>query len=205
MKIVITESQYKRILVESVKDKILSTTEKNFQSFLSILKTASAQLRDSFKFLVTYGAGIGALVGPVTQYLQQEYPTLNREQIAALFIMAVSVVFFERQNLKDSEEWFKIRNLDDELESAKDYIQKMKDKVKNILKVTGSSIYRGMDILSYTFLLPIFGILLNFMTDQNLGDDILSDILEPLVSSGLITLSGAAIKEFIDRIIEKIK
>ena len=64
----------------------------------------------------------------------------------------------------------------------------MKDKVKNILRVTGSSIYRGMDILSYTFLLPIFGILLNFMTDQNLGDDILSDILEPLVSSGLITL-----------------
>lgn len=204
MKIVITESQYKRLLVESVKDEILSTTEKNFQSFLSILKTASAQLRDSFKFLVTYGAGIGALVVPVTQYLQQEYPTLNREQIAALFIMAVSVVFFETQNLKDSEEWFKIRNLDDELESAKDYIQKMKDKVKNILRVTGSSIYRGMDILSYTFLLPIFGILLNFMTDQNLGDDILSDILEPLVSSGLITLSGAAIKEFIDRIISKL-
>ena len=109
MKIVITESQYKRLLVESVKDEILSTTEKNFQSFLSILKTASAQLRDSFKFLVTYGAGIGVLVGPVTQYLQQEYPTLNREQIAALFIMAVSVVFFETQNLKDSEEWFKIR------------------------------------------------------------------------------------------------
>lgn len=205
MKVLISETQYKRLLVESTKDKILSTTEKNFQSFLSILKTASAQLRDSFRFLVTYGAGIGALVGPVTQYLQQEYPTLNREQIAALFIMAISVVYFETQNLKKSKEWITIRNLDDELESAVDYIQKLKNKVKNILNVSGASIYRSMDILSYTFLLPIFSSLLNLMTNQEVSNDLMTDLFEPLVSSGLITLSGASIKEFIDRIIEKIK
>jgi len=205
MKVLISETQYKRLLVESTKDKILSTTEKNFQSFLSILKTASAQLRDSFRFLVTYGAGIGALVGPVTQYLQQEYPTLNREQIAALFIMAISVVYFETQNLKKSKEWITIRNLDDELESAVDYIQKLKNKVKNILNVSGASIYRSMDILSYTFLLPIFSSLLNLITNQEVSNDLMTDLFEPLVSSGLITLSGAAIKEFIDRIIEKIK
>jgi hypothetical protein len=204
MKVLISETQYKRLLVESTKDKILSTTEKNFQSFLSILKTASAQLRDSFRFLVTYGAGIGALVGPVTQYLQQEYPTLNREQIAALFIMAISIVYFENQNLKKSKEWITIRNLDDELESAVEYIQKLKNKVKNILNVSGASIYRSMDILSYTFLLPIFSTLLNLMTNQEVSNDLMTDLFEPLVSSGLITLSGAAIKEFIDRLVNRL-
>lgn len=204
MKVLISETQYKRLLVESTKDKILSTTEKNFQSFLSILKTASAQLRDSFRFLVTYGAGIGALVVPVTQYLQQEYPTLNREQIAALFIMAISVVYFETQNLKKSKEWITIRNLDDELESAVEYIQKLKNKVKNILNVSGASIYRSMDILSYTFLLPIFSTLLNLMTNQEVSNDLMTDLFEPLVSSGLITLSGAAIKEFIDRLVNRL-
>jgi len=204
MKVLISETQYKRLLVESTKDKILSTTEKNFQSFLSILKTASAQLRDSFRFLVTYGAGIGALVGPVTQYLQQEYPTLNREQIAALFIMAISVVYFETQNLKKSKEWITIRNLDDELESAVEYIQKLKNKVKNILNVSGASIYKSMDILSYTFLLPIFSTLLNLMTNQEVSNDLMTDLFEPLVSSGLITLSGAAIKEFIDRLVNRL-
>jgi predicted PurR-regulated permease PerM len=171
---------------------------------LSILKTASAQLRDSFRFLVTYGAGIGALVGPVTQYLQQEYPTLNREQIAALFIMAISIVYFENQNLKKSKEWITIRNLDDELESAVEYIQKLKNKVKNILNVSGASIYRSMDILSYTFLLPIFSTLLNLMTNQEVSNDLMTDLFEPLVSSGLITLSGAAIKEFIDRLVNRL-
>lgn len=205
MKVIISESQYRRLIVESTKDKILSTTEKNYQSFLSIFKTASAQLRDSFRFLVTYGAGIGALVGPVTQYLQQEYPTLNREQIAALFIMAVSIIFFETKNLKDSKEWIKVRNLDDELESAKDYVAKLKNKMKNILNVSGASIYRTMDILSYTFLLPIFSTLLNIMTNQEIDNDLMTDIFEPLVSSGLITLSASAIKEFIDRLIEKMK
>ena len=204
MKVIISESQYKRLIIESTKDKILSTTEKNYQSFLSILKTASAQLRDSFRFLVTYGAGIGALVGPVTQYLQQEYPTLNREQIAALFIMAISIVYFETQNLKKSKEWITIRNLDDELESAVEYIQKLKNKVKNILNVSGASIYRSMDILSYTFLLPIFSTLLNLMTNQEVSNDLMTDLFEPLVSSGLITLSGAAIKEFIDRLLNKL-
>ncbi len=203
MKVLISETQYKRLLVESTKDKILSTTEKNFQSFLSILKTASAQLRDSFRFLVTYGAGIGALVGPVTQYLQQEYPTLNREQIAALFIMAISIVFFEIKDLKKSKEWISVRNLDDELENAVEYIQKLKDKVKNILNVSGASIYRSMDVLSYTFLLPIFSTLLNLMTNQEVSNDLMIDLFEPLVSSGLITLSAAAIKEFIDRLVNK--
>ena len=81
----------------------------------------------------------------------------------------------------------------------------MKAKVSNILKITGSSIYRSMDILSYTFLLPIFSVLLNLITNQNVNSDTLSDIIEPLVSSGLITLSGAAIKEFIDRLVNKLQ
>lgn len=205
MKILISETQYRTLIVESSKEKIISTTQENFQSFLSILKTAQEQLKDSFRFLVTYGAGIGALVGPVTQYLQGEFPTLNREQIASLFIMAVSIVFFEKQNLKVNKEWFETRTLGDELETAIEYLERMKDKVSNILKITGSSIYRSMDILSYTFLLPIFSVLLNLITDQNVNSDTLNDIIEPLVSSGLITLSGAAIKEFIDRLVNKLQ
>lgn len=205
MKILISETQYRTLIVESSKEKIISTTQENFQSFLSILKTAQEQLKDSFRFLVTYGAGIGALVGPVTQYLQGEFPTLNREQIASLFIMAVSIVFFEKQNLKVNKEWFETRTLGDELETAIEYLERMKAKVSNILKITGSSIYRSMDILSYTFLLPIFSVLLNLITDQNVNSDTLNDIIEPLVSSGLITLSGAAIKEFIDRLVNKLQ
>jgi hypothetical protein len=205
MKILISETQYRTLIVESSKEKIISTTQENFQSFLSILKTAQEQLKDSFRFLITYGAGIGALVGPVTQYLQGEFPTLNREQIASLFIMAVSIVFFEKQNLKVNKEWFETRTLGDELETAIEYLERMKAKVSNILKITGSSIYRSMDILSYTFLLPIFSVLLNLITDQNVNSDTLNDIIEPLVSSGLITLSGAAIKEFIDRLVNKLQ
>ena len=77
--------------------------------------------------------------------------------------------------------------------------------MKNILNVSGASIYRTMDILSYTFLLPIFSTLLNIMTNQEIDNDLMTDIFEPLVSSGLITLSASAIKEFIDRLIEKMK
>jgi hypothetical protein len=205
MKILISESQYKRLILESSKEKIVSTTEDNFNSFLQILKTASEQLKDSFKFLVTYGAGIGALVGPVTQYLQSEYPTLNDKQIAALFIMAISTVFFERQNLKNSEEWFEIRNLNDELSNTVSYVEKLKSRVGNILNVAGSTIYRGMDILGYTFLLPIFGTLLTLITDQGMNTEELSSIVEPLVTSGLITLSGVAIKQFIDNIVSRLK
>jgi len=205
MKILISESQYKRLILESSKEKIVSTTEDNFNSFLQILKTASEQLKDSFKFLVTYGAGIGALVGPVTQYLQSEYPTLNDKQIAALFIMAISTVFFERQNLKNSEEWFEIRNLNDELSNTVSYVEKLKSRVGNILNVAGSTIYRGMDILGYTFLLPIFGTLLSLITDQGMSTEELSSVVEPLVTSGLITLSGAAIKQFIDNIVSRLK
>ena len=96
MKILISETQYKTLIVESSKEKIISTTQENFQSFLSILKTAQEQLKDSFRFLITYEAGIGTLVGPVTQYLQGEFPTLNREQIIFIY-NAVSIVFLKNR------------------------------------------------------------------------------------------------------------
>ena len=58
MKVVVSESQYKKLLVEEFKQDIDSALKSSYEFAKDIVKTAEQQLKTSFQFLLTYGAGI---------------------------------------------------------------------------------------------------------------------------------------------------
>ena len=59
-------------------------------------------------FLVTYGAGIGAILQSVFDYLEGNFTGLSETQLAGLAVMAVGVVFFENKDLKSQ-----VQNIED--------------------------------------------------------------------------------------------
>ena len=60
--------------------------------------------------------------------------------------------------------------------------------MKNILNVSGN-LFIEQDIY-HTLFYYLFSTLLNIMTNQEIDNDLMTDIFEPLVSSGLITLGN---------------
>ena len=62
------------------------------------------------------------------------------------------------------------------------------------------SIYSGLDIIAYSFLLPILPALLNLLQDTNM-DDV---ALEGLATSSFITISAIVLKKIIEKLSEKI-
>ena len=97
MKILISESSNKMILTESVlndiKDKLMSAKEVAIEA----IKSTAKQLNMDLKFLLTWGASIGGLMGPLSDYINGNYPEIDEASVYSLIVGAVSIVFYNNE------------------------------------------------------------------------------------------------------------
>ena len=200
MKVVITEEQYKRVLTESIKSEIEDRLGSAYNFAKDVIKGAQEQLGISFRFLLTYGAGIGSVIRPITEYLNGKYSGLSETEIQGLVIAAVSIVFFNAKDYLKIYKKNKEQGTLEELSDAVTFTQKLKDRLSRILDVLGVSVYTGLDIIAYSFLLPILPAILNLL--QNPEMDVVA--LEGLLSSSFITASAITLKKIIEKLSEKI-
>lgn len=200
MKVVITEEQYKRVLTESFKSEVEDKLSSAYQFTKDVIRGAQEQLGISFKFLLTYGAGIGSVIRPITDYLNGKYSTLTETEIQGLVIAALSIVFFNAKDYLKIYKKTKEEGLLEELSDAVTFTQKIKDRLSRVLDVLGVSVYTGLDIIAYSFLLPILPAILNIL--QNPEMDMVA--LEGLLSSSFITASAVVLKKIIEKLSEKI-
>ena len=200
MKVILTEEQYRRVLTESVKQDIENKLEKSYNFTKKVINGAQEQLGLSFKFLLTYGAGIGSIIRPITDYLHGEHPSLSETEIQGLVIASIALVFYNTKDYLKIYKEIKEDGLINELGDAVSFTQKLKDRLSRVLDVLGMSIYSGLDIIAYSFLLPILPALLNLLQDPNMD----AVALEGLATSSFITISAIVLKKIIEKLSEKI-
>ena len=200
MKAIITEEQYRRVITESIKEDFEKKLEVAYGYGKDIVKDAQEQLGLSFKFLLTYGAGIGSLVSPIVDYLNGQYAGLSESEIHGLAVSAISIVFYNAKDYIKIYNKMKKDGLIDEFSHTISYTQKLKEKVTRILDVLGMSIYTGLDIVAYSFLLPILPALINLLQTPEM--DMIA--LEGLTTSSFITLSAVVLKTIIEKLSDKI-
>jgi DNA-binding protein len=201
MKVILTESQYKKLLKEQYKDSVSNTLSKISDFTFNVIKDASNQLKFDFRFLLTYGAGIGAILQSVFDYLQGTFTNLDTNQIAGLTVMAIAVVFYENKDLKELLN--KMRG--NELSNAISYTEKIKNKFSHLLKVLGLSIHRTSNIVSYSFLVPVLSILIDVVTKHGIDSEQFEMLLEALSTSALIAIPGVAIRDVLIKAAEMVE
>ena len=93
MKIIISESQHKRILMENIN----SDLEKRFQNMKkftkNVISEAKKQINLDLSFLLTWGSTLGGLMGPVSDYIEGKYPELSNTDISLLCTGAILTYF----------------------------------------------------------------------------------------------------------------
>ena len=92
MKVILTEEQYRMVITEGVKEHIENKLKQSYEFAKDVINGAQEQLGLSFRFLLTYGAGIGSVMRPVTDYLKGNYSGLSDTEIQGLAIAAISLV-----------------------------------------------------------------------------------------------------------------
>lgn len=205
MKIKITESQYNKILSENYKNQVSGTLMRINDFSNKVIKDAIKQLGFDFRFLSSYGAGIGAILKSVYEYLEGNFTGLDQTQIAGLTVMAIGVVFFENKDLRKELSKMSESGLDSELEDAVKYTEKLKSKFTYLLKLLGMSIHRTSNIISYSFLIPILSIVIEIVTKHGVESNQFRMLVETLLTSGLIAVEGVALKDVLLKAAEMIE
>ena len=206
MKVVVSESQYKKLLVEEFKQDIDSALKSSYEFAKDIVKTAEQQLKTSFQFLLTYGAGIGSLARPLSEYLEGKYTTLTKEEIAGLAVMALSIAYFQyKGEMKKPLEMLKLQGKLDELKDAIEKTKSIESRFTKILNQLGIYVYSVLDIPAYTFLLPVIPFIISFISNPSMSGDHLEMALNGLLNSSLITLSGATLKKVLEKLSSYVK
>lgn len=204
MNVIITESQYKLILTEKFNIDLKSLTKRYNNLLEKIVNDVKNQFKISTRFALSYGAGIGALMEPVKKYLESEYQGLEPWQVSSLIIAALSVVYYSGKDYEKIKKKLELQGLDDELESAIRKTESIKDKFTDMLNVLGLSIYTAKDILSYTFLLPILGMLINVVSTFGVDSVQFTTLVEAILTSGLITTSGVVVRDVLQSVAKRI-
>ena len=205
MKVILTESQYKKILLENYKNKVGGTLTKLHQFSTKVVGDASRQLGFDFRFLLSYGAGIGAILDSVYEFLEGNFDGLSPTEIAGLSVMAVGVVFFESKDYKRQLNKVDDSGLSDELGVAVNYTEKLKNKFSHLLKVLGMSIHRTSNIISYAFLIPLLSILIQVVTEYGLNSEQFEMFIESFLISGVIAVEGVTIRDILIKAAEIIE
>lgn len=200
MKVLITEEQYQIILNERIGDKINSILKRLDSLAKKIISDVNKQFGISTKFALTYGAGIGALMEPVEKYLNSEFTGLEPWQVSSLIIAALSIVYFEGKEYDKMKKDIDNQGLSDELKSAVGKVNQLKVKFSDMLNILGVSVYRAGDILAYTFLLPILGMLINVVNTFGVESVEFNKLMQTLLSSGLITVSSVVFRDVVQKI-----
>ena len=200
MQYILTEEQHQLILTEGFKDAVEGRLKKAYDFTKDVIDRAGQQYGLSFRFLLTYGAGIGSIMPAITEYLNGQYPNLDESQIAGLAIAAISLVFFNAKDYLKIYKSMKDDGLVEELGNAVSFTEKLKDRVSRILDVLGMSIYQGLDIISYSFLLPILPALIDMLQNPDMS----VTALKGLMNSSYVTASAVVLQKIIEKLSGKI-
>lgn len=201
MKVILTENQYKRLIKENFTS-IIKDIVGNVGNFtLKVIKDASQQLKFDFRFLLTYGAGIGAILKSVYDYLQDNFVGLTNNEIAGLTVMAVAVVFYENKDLKELTSKLDPSKLNTAVSKTTD----IKNRFKNLLKVIGLSTHRTSNIISYSFLVPVLSILIEVVTKHGINSQQFDMLVEALTTSVAVAIPGVAIRDILFKAAEIIE
>lgn len=202
MKVVLTEEQYRMVLKEGFGEQIKNKLSKPNEFLKNVVSDVSKQLKFDFRFLLTYGAGIGAILQSVFDYLEGNFQGLDQNQIAGLAIMAIAVVFYENKDYREQINKLESEDLGGEFRKTVRYTQGLREKFAHLLNVLGLSVHRTSNILSYSFLVPLLSILISVVTDHGVNSQHFEMFVESLLTSGLIAIPGVAIRDLLSKAAE---
>ena len=183
MKIVITEEQYKKILIES-----------NLKDTLNDLKINSG-------ILFTFGTGIGAFIGPVERLLSGSGFSMDEKDIILLIITSFALIIKNSGGVTLLEK-VREKGLMPALKGVINFVTNVKDVLnavsKNLIGVT----YSLLDILGFVLLLnPTMKIIDEVIKNNGIG----LENTERLLSGVILATIVYSLKSLFGKLKDKLK
>ena len=206
MEFLITESQLKTILTEQDKSKMTDYMKELYSFTENIVNRAKSIYGLNLKMLLTWGTSVGGLMVPLDEFIKTGNFNLNEEQSILILAAVASLLFFEnKRGVNKLIEKIKEEGILPQFEEILSKGQELKSAFVGFLSSINITIGSLMEVAAYSFLIPIiFDISSIAQSSTNLRQSSLQ-IVERLLASGVIGLSGQSLTVAIRKILKKLK
>ena len=201
----IKESQKRILLREEVSDRVEKIISTNYSLVKKIIENTQDQTKLDLKFLITWGAAIGGMIGPLNSFVQNNNPDITEDDLC-LVLTAISLIFYHesRPAIKKLKGIIDERGLSSIFESSLEKAQELKNVFVSFIESLNITIHRSLNIMSYTFIIPIIPLILNFSHGDFTNQDI-TILVKRILGFGLVAFTGNALKELITKMTERFR
>lgn len=205
MDIILTESQYVKLLVERNENKILGALEKSKDFAKKIFDDVKKQFGIDFTFLGSWGAVIGGFSGPITKYMEGLYPNLEQQDIT-LITFGIILTFFSsnKEKLNKVLQLIKERGIITFFDRALLKAYDLKDAFVGFLESLNLTMSKVSNMLAYCFLIPLVP-LLKELSDLNLSKDQIDLVVSSISHWGAVTGGSKIVESMVSSILKRFK
>lgn len=156
MDIILTESQYIKILLERNESDIAQKFVDAKTVTKKIISDVKKQFNLDFMYLGTWGSIIGGFVGPISNYLSGRYPNLSTTDIS-LICFGIILTFFSdnKEKLHKTLDLIKERGIVTFFDRAISKSYDLKEAFFNFLNSLDISFSKISNMIAYAFLVPL--------------------------------------------------
>jgi hypothetical protein len=205
MDIILTESQYVKLLVERNENKILGALEKSKDFAKKIFDDVKKQFGIDFIFLGSWGTVIGGFSGPITKYMEGLYPNLEQQDIT-LITFGIILTFFSsnKEKLNKVLQLIKERGIITFFDRALLKAYDLRDAFFGFLESLNLTMSKVSNMLAYCFLIPLVP-LLKELSDLNLSKDQIDLIVSSIGHWGAVTGGSKIVESMVSSILKRFK
>lgn len=156
MEIILTESQYIKLLLERNETKIASVFEKSKNITRKVLSDVKEQYKVDFTSAGTWGAVIGGFIGPIIEYMNDRYTNLSESDIT-LIAFGIILTFFSSNTEKLNKvlQLIKEKGIITFFDRAMLKAWDLKDAFFGFLESLNITMSKVSNMISYCFLIPL--------------------------------------------------
>ena len=204
MKIILTESQYKNLILENLGRETINKLKSLQEFFDNVSSESKKQIGLDLGFLATWGVTIAGFVRPISEFMKGEFPELTSTEIILLSTGVILTYFTtNKDKLRKVLDLIKEKNLIFEF----DIVLEKADKLKNVFFAFIDSlaipISKISNMLAYTFIIPIIPELYEMAQGHESMD--VSEMVGRVLGFVGITYGGNLTKRLLNEIVRRFK
>ncbi len=206
MDFLINESQLRLILQEQDENNMSGDMKEMYSFTKNLVEKVKKIYGLNLRLLLTWGASVGGFVLPLSEFIKTGRFNLTEEQ-QILILSGVACTFFydNSRTLKLLLKKIKSEGLENTFKEVLIKSKNLRSSFFNFLKSAGVTLNNTMDLIAYSFLIPVITDILGGIMNGGNPEEIAMTIAKRLVASGVIVVSQSVLSEVLRRIIKKIK
>lgn len=205
MKVLISESQFLKILKEN-KENEIEEVFSNSKSFTKkVISDVKTQFNLDFNFLTTWGSIIGGFVGPISKYMEGKYPNLSEQDIT-LISFGLILTFFSSNTEKLNKvlQIIKDKKIITFFDIALMKAYDLKEAFFSFLESLNITFSKVSSMVAYTFLVPLVP-LISDIVKLDLTEDQINLLATGISHHATTIISSKILYRLVKKMIERFR